>query len=342
MRKEVGYAIIAGVFLGLIVAFGFYRINTRISKNNPVQKSNPTPVPTGLKEFKVVLDKPGQNDVTTQSSITVAGLTKSKAWIAMSGESGDNFIRADKAGVFSQEVDLTPGVNQIKITAFDPSGNQSATGVLIVYSSSFVEKSASPISTTGSATGSSDINQKVAQDLAKVANQPKADIGTVTDVTDSTLEIKTKTGDIEQISVSASATSVVNITGTNNKPVKTTDIAIGDFIVAMGYIGENSVLSAQRILISDPVTEPKITISHAKVTSVTKKALNVIGSADGKEDIVQPDAKTRIATYKDGGQSTIKFGSISEDDIITYVEKTDTKGVTRVRSIFVIPQNLTD
>ena len=70
--------------------------------------------------------------------------------------------------------------------------------------------------------------------------------------------------------------SLANQTGTNNKVVKLTDIAIGDFIVAMGYVNQNSVLSAQRILVTDPTTEPKIDISMEKVNTVSKKTLSVI------------------------------------------------------------------
>jgi hypothetical protein len=341
MRKEVGYAIIAGIGLGLIVAYGVYRINTNVTRNKILAENNatPSPTPSGPKEFKVVLDKPNDNDVTTESSIAVSGLTKPDTWVIVSGEGEDYMTKSDSSGTFTQTIDLASGVNQIKVTAFDPAGKNNASGVLVVYSSSFVEKTLPTVTGTDSSTGSSDIKQKIAQDLANALNHPKAYIGTVTDVTDSTLEIKTKGGDILQITINAADTSVVNAVGTTNKTVKTTDIAIGDFIVAMGYVGENSVLSAQRILISTPVTEPKITITYAKVDAVTKKGLTVTEATEDEEDTVQPDVKTQTRTYKDGEEITAKFTSIDEEDTIIYVKITDSKDATRVRSVFLVPQN---
>jgi hypothetical protein len=339
MRKEVLWAIIAGVVLGLIVAFGVYRINSSISgnKNNNTDLSTPTPKPATPGEFKIVLDKPGDNDVITQNTVTVSGLTKALSWITISGESGDYIVQSDKSGVFSQEVDLVAGVNQIKVTAFESAGTKSATSVLVIYSSSFQTRTLPTTTSPGSeASGTSDIRKKVAQDVADTLNHPKAYIGTVTDITDSTVEIKTTASEIKQISANAESTNVVNSTGTTSKTVKTTDIAIGDFIVAMGYVDGNSVLTAQRILITNPVTEPKITVNYAKVASITKKALSVKTIPDNADDSVQPSSKTDIQAVKDGKVSTAKFGDIKTDNVVIYIVTTDDKGAASVRSIFVI------
>ena len=336
MRKEVLWAIIAGIFLGLIVAFGVYRINSSISGNKKVNTglSTPTPKPANLGEFKIVLDKPGDNDVITQDTVTVSGLTKALSWITISGEEGDYIVQSDKSGVFSQEVDLVAGVNQIKVTAFESNGTKSATGVLVIYSSSFQTKTLPTDSPNGQASGTSDIRKKVAQDVANTMSQPKAYIGTVTDITDSTVEIKTKASEIKQISANSETTNVINSTGTTSKTVKTTDIAIGDFIVAMGYVDGNSVLTAQRILITNPVTDPKITVNYAKVVSVTKKALSVKTIPDNTDDSVQPNTKTSVEAFQDGKTLSGKFASIEAEEIIIYVKTTDDKGVSAVRSIF--------
>jgi hypothetical protein len=334
MRKEVTYAVVGGIILGLIVAFGVYRINSVVSGKNHINFATPTPQSAPPGELKIVLDKPENDDVVINDSVTVTGLTKPLTWIVLSGENGDYIIQSDSTGTFSQDVELIPGVNQIKVTAFEISGKESATQVLVVYSSSFKERTLPTGSPAESASDTSDIRAKVAQDVANTLSRPKAYIGTVTDITDSTIQIKTTGNEIQQISVSASGTTVTNSTGVTSKTVKTTDIAIGDFIVAMGYIDGNSVLSAQRILITNPVTEPKIVINEAKVASVTKKALTINIISDNTQDSVVPDVNTDIQAVKDGKSAAAKFSSISASDTIIYVVTTDSKGNDTVRSIF--------
>jgi hypothetical protein len=340
MRKEVLWAIVGGIILGLVVAFGVYRINSVVSgRNRGAGIATPTPKSDTLGEFKIVLDKPENDDVIINDSIAVTGLTKPLAWITLSGENGDYIIQSDSTGAFSQDVDLIPRVNQIKVTAFEASGKESATQVLVVYSSSFQVRTLPTSSPEEGASGTSDIRQKVAQDVANTLSRPKAYIGTVTDITDSTIQIKTTASEIKQISVTADGTTVINSTGTVSKTVKVTDIAIGDFIVAMGYINGNSVLAAQRILITDSITEPKITVSEAKVKSATRSALTVNAVSGDKEDSVVPDVNTDIETIKDGESVSARFSSIGADDVIIYVVITNSKGNDSVRSIFQLPKS---
>ncbi len=326
--------------MGLVVAFGIWRINSTISGNRAhgISLATPTPQP-GSGEFKIVLDKPEENDVVTQNSVTVSGLTKPLSWVTFSGENSDYTVQSDTSGVFSQDVELSPGVNQIRVTAFEAKGAKSAIGVLVVYSASFQEKTLPAASPNANASTTSDIRQKVAQDVATAISRPKASIGTVTDITDSTIQIKNGSGEIKQISVNSESTTVVNSTGTVNKQVKTTDVAIGDFIVAMGYVSGKSVLSAQRILITDPVTEPKINVTQAKVASATRSVLTVDTTSDNKEDSVQPDVNTDIQAFKDGKPVAARFGSIGAGDVIIYVVVSSGKGTPSVRSIFQIQKS---
>ena len=311
--------------MGLIVAFGVYRVNSKLLSNKKIDiNATPTPQAMPLGEFKIVLDKPEEGDVITKDSVTVSGLTKPGSWITLSGESGDYTVQSDTSGVFSEDVELSPGVNQIKVTAFEAKGAKSATGVLVVYSSSFQEKTLPTGSPNPNASGTSDIRAKVAQDVANTINRPKAYIGTVTDITDSTVQIKTTGSEIKQISVSADGTTVMNTKGTVNKQVKTTDLAIGDFIVAMGYINGNSVLAAQRILITDPVTEPKIDVKLGKVSDISKKSVT---------------SKTDVEIYKDGGTKSAKFSDLAQTDQIIFVNTIDDNDKTSLRSIFVVPQS---
>jgi hypothetical protein len=327
MRKELVWAAAIGISFGLIIAFGAWRINSSLKSKTVA----PTPTPTSqnIGEASITLDKPEDDDVVTVTPVAVSGITKPLSWITVSGEKGDYIIQSDETGAFSQDVDLVGGVNQIKITAFDSTGNQSSQKVLVVYSSSFqLTTIATP--TPGTSTSESDIRANVAEKVAQALSNPKAYIGVVTDIADSTIQIKTPDSQIQQVSIGGNGITVMNVKGTNNKQIKLTDIAIGDFIVAMGYVNSNSVLAAQRILVTDPITEPELTISMAKVTTAPKKSLSMTGIKDNTQVTITPDKNTGLESYSSGATKNIKLTAISQGDLIIYViDNSGTSPITR-------------
>jgi len=294
MRKEIVWAIVAGILFGLVITFGVVRVNSTLKPKGESTTPSSTPE-SAIPEFKIALNKPENEDVIIQDSVAVSGITKPNALIAISGEEGDYILKSDEKGLFEEEVDLISGVNQIKITAFDPTGAQSIEKVLVVYSSAFEEKEGDR--------------------LEKAANKPKAYLGTVTDITDSTIQIRTTSSEIRQISV-GNDTSVVK-TDPTSKVVKLTDIAIGDFIVAMGYKNGNQVLSAQRILITPAVTEPKISVTMGKGADIT------------------PTKNTSVFLFKDGKVTKAKATSIEDESQVIYVT-TEEAEKSSIRTIFLI------
>jgi hypothetical protein len=330
MRKELIWAAGIGIFFGLVIAFGAWRINSSLKTKTAIP--TPTPNSQNITTASITLDKPENDDVVTVTPVTVSGITKPLTWLVFSGEKGDYIVQSDETGVFSQDVDLAAGTNQIEVTSLDNQGNQAAQKIIVVYSSSFqLNPGASP--TPSSATSESDISKAVAQKVAEASKNPKAYIGTVTDIADSTIQIKTIDSQIQQVDISGNGITVVNIVGTNNKTVKLTDVAIGDFIVAMGYVNGNQVLNAQRILITDPVTEPKISISLSNVTAVSKKSLTVTDVKSGQGSSITPDKNTDLESFANGKETATKITSINKNDLVIYVS--DTTGTPAiVRSIF--------
>lgn len=334
MRKEILWAAIIGISFGLIVAFGIYRVNS--STKRIAVENKPTPKPPVVLEFKITLNKPENEDVVTESPLTVSGITKPLSWITFSGEEEDYIVQSDNQGVFSQDVELIPGVNQIKLTAFDANGNQSVQKVLIVYSSSFqTNKTSDTLPQVTTASETSSIKQKVQEKVAEAMNKPKAYLGTVTDITDTTIQIKTLTSEIRQISVNSDDVTVVRSTTSTNKTVKLTDIAIGDFIVAMGYINTNSVLSAQRILITNPVQEPKVDTNFVKITKVSNKTVDSTDLKDGTEKTFIVGAKTGIVLYENSKTVAYKLSALSPNDLILYVTQSNEDTIV-TRKVFVI------
>lgn len=329
MRREIVWAGIVGISFGLIIAFGAWRINSSLKTKGT--STEPSPTPQNIAQSSITLDKPENGDVITQTPVTVSGITKPLTWLVFSGEKGDYILQSDETGVFSQDVDLTGGINQIKITSLNKNGDSAFQKIIVVYSTSFQLNSvASPV--PSSATGESDIQAKVAQKVAEALSRPKAYIGTVTDIADSTIQIKTPESQIEQVAVGGTVT-VANTKGTNNKTVKLTDIAIGDSIVAMGYVNGNQVLDAQRILIIDPPTEPQISVSEANVTAVSKASLTVSDIKKGGSDTITPDKNTDIESFSKGKETKIKLSSITKGDLVIYVSD-QTGSPAILRSIF--------
>ena len=336
MQKELVWAGVIGIVFGLVIAFGAWRINSSIYKS-PKSIVQETPAPDNqTSEFKITLNKPSDNDVVTLTPITVEGITKPLTWIVVSGEKGDYIIQSDEKGIFSQDTELEAGINQIKITAFDPKGLTSVQKVLVVFSSAF--QTNTPVTTTNDSSTSSDITKKVAEKVAAALNQPKAYIGVVTDISDGTIQIKTPESQIEQVSITGSSVSVINNKGTNNKAVKLADIAIGDFIVAMGYVNGNQVLKSQRILIIDPITDNGIIAVFGKVSALTKKNVTIADVKTGQSSIVTPTTTTSIKTYIPGKIKASTFAAIKENDLVISV--TDSSGTTPlVRTIFNLGQS---
>lgn len=339
MRKEVFWAIMAGIIFGLIVGFGIWRINSSLkSKNNPFTPPTPPPIKkTSLSELKIAIDKPENEDVLTEDSLNISGITKNSAWVVVSNENTDILTQADTKGVFSKDIELTPGVNQIKITAFDNDLSQAEAQLITIYSSLFKKNLASPNPSSKEATGESAIRKRVEEKVAEVINHPKAFLGTVTDITDSSIQIKSIEGDIKQISATSDSTNVVDNRDDSNKEVKLTDIAIGDFLVAMGYKGSNNVLISQRILITDPIKNPQLNATIGKVASKNSGTLTVAIN-DSETRTISASYLTDIKTFKEGKEMPATISNIANGDIIIFVTDNNNKA-PKVRSIFLIQKD---
>lgn len=127
------------------------------------------------------------------------------------------------------------------------------------------------------------IRDKVKEKIEQVLNKPKAYLGTVTDKTEDTLQIKNFKGEIQFVSVESDQTSLASV-GKTTKAIKYDDVAIGDFIIAMGYMASedesektngDSVLETKRILVTEPIEPTKRKIVFGNVVSIEKKILTL-------------------------------------------------------------------
>lgn len=142
MRKEVLFAVAAGILFGIVLAFGIWRANSALKPDSPPQSGESQSQATGSQdseELAIALILPDQYDVITDSPVLVSGVTSADSWVLLSGEEEDYIIKADETGKFEQEVELTPAVNQIIISSFNPQGNSVSQSLTVVYSTEFIE-----------------------------------------------------------------------------------------------------------------------------------------------------------------------------------------------------------
>ncbi len=72
MRKEILFAIIAGGAIGLLVAFGVWKVNSNIKQNDTKTSSTVKPTPTTSDKpevFKIILQKPVNKQVFTTTPL---------------------------------------------------------------------------------------------------------------------------------------------------------------------------------------------------------------------------------------------------------------------------------
>lgn len=325
MRKEILFAIFAGAIFGLIIAFGVWRANIALKPSTSTSTTTESPE-TPTAEFGMTIAKPLNTQVLTEGTTFISGITKANAWVAISTEDEDYLLEADEEGSFEQEVDLVGGANEIIITAFDEEGASIEEKITIIFSSEFakqIEEDSETSSQDEATEEAETVRDKVAEKVAKAKNVAFAYIGTVTDISESTLQIKNEDEEIKQVSTDQETTFVKTIK--TSTVVKFQDVAIGDFIIAMGFKNGNDVLEAKRILISSPLE-----VSNRKA---------VFGQ------IVEIDKKTVTVKQTDGGQWALEFGKswkgpelneIDEGNIIIAVGIAS-ENTLETRTLFVIP-----
>ncbi|HJX59502.1 hypothetical protein A2V61_03035 [Candidatus Woesebacteria bacterium RBG_19FT_COMBO_47_8] len=325
MRKELLFAIVAGGLFGLVIAFGIWRINSALSPRKGTSSQTESEKPS---DASISIAKPSQNDVVGTSPVAISGVTKPNARVVVSGEGKDYFTLADAKGAFSQEVALIGGINELVVIAFDEKGVAGSVSVNIIYSTEFAKPQSTPEPTTEASTDS--IRQKVQEKVNEALNSPTAYLGTVTDIAESSIQLKSASGEIQQVGTENSPTVIKD--GKTPKAVKLTDIAIGDYIIAMGYKNGNHVISAQRILITTPASPSNRTAIEGAITDTGKNSLSI--ETLGKESLsATVDANTIVYRLEQDKFTKIKFSSLGEGNLIV-VAGVGPQGKLLARTIF--------
>lgn len=148
MRKEFIVAVFLGLTVGLLIVVGMlvarqafkkHQAKPEIAGNGsplvstaatPSSPASPTPAPS---KHVITIDQPENNSVVSSNELIVSGKTTPKSTVAVAAEKNEYFAEADEAGLFSQKIELINGVNEIKMSAVSPSGEQAEITLTIVY-----------------------------------------------------------------------------------------------------------------------------------------------------------------------------------------------------------------
>lgn len=142
MRKELIIAIISGIAIGVIVAFGFWRANSAMQTDTtPSQQETASAERADeiFEQVQLTLSQPEENDVITQSPVKLTGIAKPDTILIISSENEDYIVTTEPDGSFEQEVDLVGGVNDILLAYSNNANAQQNTSLRVVYSTEFEE-----------------------------------------------------------------------------------------------------------------------------------------------------------------------------------------------------------
>lgn len=326
MHKEVLIAIILGSAIGLFAAFGIWRANETLTTKSSTDKNQESQTTqnkgTPTQNFEVTLAKIEDRDVSTSSPYTIEGITLPKTFVAFSGDSKDYVVLSNDKGTFTEQVELSGGLNAIKITAFYNNESKEKE-VLVAYSSELAPKEDE----------NANIEESVEDRLRKTASLPKLYTGTVTDITGQSIQIRNDKGTIEQISVS-DTTSYVK-TGKTQSDIKFTDVAIGDFVAALGSISSKDLMQATRIIVTQPVNDTR-KITKGVVTQKTTKLLTIKTIAGDEMALDFAGQVNLLLVDAAGTVKRARSSDLAAGKTVIVMSVTSDK-TTSARSVFILP-----
>jgi hypothetical protein len=326
MQKEVIIAIIFGSLLGVLVAFGVWRANTALRQNkleatnNQQQNTNNNEVkqePENDSDISLTIQRPENGYAFGEDSATLSGLVNGEALVAISSEKNDTIlIPSDKE--FEYDVSLLGGINDIFIYAFDEN-NIADNNLALVYSSKL---------------DIGDVNNDNIDDLIEKRKELASNpfvfyLGTITDITENSMQIQTSDG-IKQVSLSQ-ATSYANVTD-GSREVEFADLAIGDYIIAIGRVDKDDILECERVLVSEKYQQSSRKAVIGTVSDITSKEIT-IKDKDDTEYAINLINATDYYQKTDNEIDDIKRSDIDEEAKV-FVIYTEDKGKLTARLVY--------
>lgn len=168
-----------------------------------------------------------------------------------------------------------------------------------------------------SSTQSSSIRDKVRQAIENLTNKPKAILGSLEQVSESTLQIKEEDGKLQQVATMKD-TKYARVVNSKKSDIKFTDLAIGDFITALGFKNGNNVLESKRVVVYDKKPTLGREIIVGDIVETSKTSIKVTNSKTNESWTIETDKDTIFTKKLSSKVENVKFSDLEiGDKIIT-------------------------
>ncbi|RJR28946.1 hypothetical protein C4564_03920 [Candidatus Microgenomates bacterium] len=293
MQKEAVIALLIGSSIGLLVAFGVWRLNKSMDNNAPARQEEI--VETKKEQITLSLLSPENNSVSSKTPVKISGIATQNTYIVAASKAGSTISLVGANSEFQEEVELNGGINDIQILNIDNSAQVlSRENVRVVYSTQLNEADKTSETTDSARNTEPTLN---------------AYMGTVTDITDSSLQIRSQDGQIVQIAVDKEEASFANIVKAT-KGIEYSDIAIGDFVIVVGYTNGTQSVHAKRVLVSTEAQESQVSVISGSVKELSSKEFIV--ETNNQEYSIDATGKVLVTAMKDGQIVSSKLTSAAE------------------------------
>lgn len=149
MIKELSLAVFFGLLIGLGLTGTFYFLRQQSTStvnqvlitsptpvNNSTLQKTPSPASTNNTDSSQSLNisSPQNNDIVATSKINLKGQSSPQANIIIVTLNKNYYLIADINGAFNQDIDLEPGLNNLKITSVDSKDQENHIELSLTYS----------------------------------------------------------------------------------------------------------------------------------------------------------------------------------------------------------------
>ena len=134
MKKEIIFAIVLGLGLGLIVTFGIYTARNTIITHTTDVAATPIATPAATPaDASLTVFSPDDESIQFDNDVKVTGTTFANSMVVIFINNTSNITQADASGNFSIETTLDAGSNVITIRALDQNGNQAEQQRTVIF-----------------------------------------------------------------------------------------------------------------------------------------------------------------------------------------------------------------
>jgi len=140
MRKEILFAILAGITFGLIIAFGVWRANIALRPEGANTTEDGNRFRNSSSRFWNNNCQARNYQVITSSPTVLTGITKPNVLLVTSTENEDYVVKTNGDGEFEVEIDVVGGINEVILTAFDTDGTETEERLTLIYSSELTKQ----------------------------------------------------------------------------------------------------------------------------------------------------------------------------------------------------------